>query len=77
MLLYNRPFYLYVLGSSSYGYIRKQNQLYNEILPYNKRISLLIYSFISGTIRFPLNILYDVGILRYNHSNKYIKYINN
>jgi len=77
MLLYNRPFYLYVLVSSSYGLIRKRNQLYNEILPYNKRICLLIYSFITGSIKFPLNILYDTGILRYNHSNKYIKYINN
>jgi hypothetical protein len=77
MLLYNRPFYLYILGSSSYGYIRKRNQLYNEILSYNKRISLLIYSFIMGSIRFPLNILYDARILRYNHSNKYIKYMHN
>jgi hypothetical protein len=64
MLLNHKPLY-YILGS----------QLNNHIFINKQQISLLIYSFIVGPIRFPLNILFDAKILRYNHQNKYIKYI--
>lgn len=78
MLLNPNLFYLYLFGSCSYGFLRKKNQLYNELLlTNNQKYNLLIYSLLVGPFRFPINIIYDAGLLRYNHSNKYIKYMNN
>lgn len=77
MLLNPKSFYLYIIGSTSYGFLRKKNQINNKLLTNNQKYSLLIYSFLVGPIRFPINILYDAKIIRYNHQNKYIKYLNN